>query len=64
MSDFIKCPRCNWKTCERLRTHHYCANCNYNNVEAKEHRPSKRILALIAKREQNRKQKAKEVQDG
>ena len=30
---FSICPRCGWKTLERIKTYSYCPNCNYNSVE-------------------------------
>ena len=29
-----QCPRCAWECFEKLRTHSYCINCNYYEVQA------------------------------
>ena len=33
--NFYYCPRCGWKSLERLKTYSYCINCNFNTVEDK-----------------------------
>ena len=30
---FNICPRCEWRTLERIKTYSYCPNCNYNSSE-------------------------------
>ncbi len=29
---FLNCPRCHDRSYEKLRTHSYCASCNYSEV--------------------------------
>ena len=56
---FDDCPRCGWNTHEKLSTHSYCINCNYNSVEDVPCEISCHIQELLKEREETRKLKKK-----
>jgi hypothetical protein len=56
---FDECPRCGWSTIEKLSTHSYCINCNYNSVEDVPHEIPYHVQELLKVREENSSLKKK-----
>ncbi len=66
MLKLYKCPRCGERTFEKLKTHGYCLECNFNSIEGfswgdKEGRIAKELYNTPADIEQNPSSKADEA---
>ena len=55
--NFFYCPRCGWKSLDMMKTHSYCANCNYNDVEDEPYEVPEHIKILAKERDKQRQKK-------